>query len=96
VTQEAISCGLPAFVTRTAGIAERYEGELAEALLIADPDDAPALAGQLRDWRHRAESLRPALDALSGKLGGYTWDHMAGRIAAAVAGHPTTIGTDGG
>jgi len=41
VTQEALCCGLPAFVTRTAGIAERFEGDLADALLIPDPDDAP-------------------------------------------------------
>ena len=80
VTQEAICCGLPAFVTRTAGIAERFEGELAEALLIADPDDAPALAQSLRTWRDRAESVCPALDAFSARLRGFTWDHMAERI----------------
>src|SRR5829696_552542 len=38
VTQEAICCGRPAFITRTAGIAERFPAELQE-LLIPDPDD---------------------------------------------------------
>lgn len=85
VTQEALCCGLPAFVTRTAGIAERFEGGLADALLVPDPDDAPALAARLRAWRDRAESLRPDLEAFSRRLRAYTWDHMAERIAAIIA-----------
>jgi glycosyltransferase involved in cell wall biosynthesis len=93
VTQEALCCGLPAFVTRTAGIAERFEGDLADALLIPDPDDAPALADRLRAWQARAESARPALEAFSGRLRGYTWDHMAGRIAAIVAERPQAVRT---
>jgi glycosyltransferase involved in cell wall biosynthesis len=93
VTQEALCCGLPAFVTRTAGIAERFEGDLADALLIPDPDDAPALADRLRAWQARAESARPALEAFSGRLRAYTWDHMAGRIAAVIAERPQAVRT---
>ena len=93
VTQEALCCGVPAFVTRTAGIAERFEGDLADALLIADPDDAPALAAQLRSWRCRAESVRPALDAFSDRLRAFTWDHMAGRIAAILDDRPSPTGS---
>lgn len=87
VTLEALCCGLPAFVTRTAGIAERFKGELAEALLILDPDDAPALAGLLRSWRDREESVRPALAAFTERLRRFTWDHMADRIAAILDDH---------
>ena len=82
VTLEALCCGLPAFVTRTAGIAEQFEGELAEALLIVNPDDAPSLARMLRSWRDREESVRPALNTFSDKLRRFTWDDMAGQIAA--------------
>ncbi len=85
VTQEALCCGVPAFVTRTAGIAERFEGELADALLIPDPDDAPGLADRLLVWRNRADSARPVLQAFSARLRSFTWDHMAERIAAIVA-----------
>lgn len=80
VTQEAICCGVPAFVTRMAGIAERFEGPLADALLIADPDNAPALAEQLLSWQDRAESLKPQLDEFSCQLRNFTWDDMAGLI----------------
>lgn len=82
VTQEAICCGLPAFVTDTAGIAERYPRGLAEALLIADPDDAEALADRLLGWQRVAEALRPDLDRLSERLRSQTWDQMAGRFAS--------------
>ena len=85
VTQEALCCGLPAFVTRTAGIAERFEGNLADALLIADPDDAPALAAQLRAWPARAGAVQGLLDAFSARLRSFTWDDMAARIAAIVS-----------
>jgi glycosyltransferase involved in cell wall biosynthesis len=81
VTQEALSCGLPAFITNTAGIAERFKGELGEALLIKDPNDSAALADQLRGWQNLSTALRPAFDALSEELRTYTWDHMASAIA---------------
>ncbi len=89
MTQEALCCGLPAFVTKTAGIAERFEGELADALLIPDPNDAPGLAARLRSWRSRAVSAQAALETFSKRLRDYTWDHMAARIAAVIAERPT-------
>lgn len=82
VTQEALCCGLPAFVARSAGIAERIEGPLADALLIPDPDDAGALVARLRAWPARADACRAGLEALSARLRAYTWDDMAARIAA--------------
>ena len=84
VTQEALCCGVPAFVSRTAGIAERFPGSLAEALLIPDPDDAPALADRLLAWRDRADSVKPLMDQLSEQLRNYSWDDMASEIAGIV------------
>lgn len=77
--QEALCCGLPALVTRTAGVAERYPPELHD-LLIPDPDDAADLAKRLRDWRARAETYRAAVASLSQRLRAHTWDHMAAQI----------------
>ncbi len=37
--QEAICCGVPAIVSRAAGVAERYPTELSD-LLLPDPNDA--------------------------------------------------------
>jgi glycosyltransferase involved in cell wall biosynthesis len=74
--QEAICCGLPAFVTRSAGVAERYPAELTE-LLIPDPDDAADLADRLRRWRSRADRAPAALAAFSEQLRATTWDDMA-------------------
>ena len=92
VTQEALCSGLPAFVTGSAGIAERFEGGLADALLIPDPDDADALARRLRDWPSRSGSLRPALDDLSARLRAFTWDDMAARLVEIVSSPDPSIG----
>jgi glycosyltransferase involved in cell wall biosynthesis len=82
--QEAICCGLPAFVTRSAGVAERYPAELAE-LLIPDPDDAADLADRLRRWRSRADGAPAALAAFSERLRATTWDDMAERFTRTVS-----------
>jgi glycosyltransferase involved in cell wall biosynthesis len=85
VTQEALCCGAPAFITRTAGIAERYPGPLQD-LLIPDPEDAHDLASRLRRWRDGREALRPAVAAFSEQLRSTTWDDMAARFVAIVEG----------
>jgi glycosyltransferase involved in cell wall biosynthesis len=83
VTQEALCCGLPAFVTQSAGIAERYPaGPLADGLLIPDPDDAPALAERLASWRQHGEQWRQDLESFSGALRSHTWDNMAEQIVS--------------
>jgi glycosyltransferase involved in cell wall biosynthesis len=48
--QEAMCTGLPALVSRAAGVAERIPPPLA-GLLPGDPDDADELARCLRAWR---------------------------------------------
>jgi glycosyltransferase involved in cell wall biosynthesis len=76
---EALCCGLSAFVSRSAGVAERYPEELS-GLLLDDPEDAADLASRLREWREQREFLGGAVLRLSERLRAYTWEHMARRI----------------
>lgn len=76
---EALCCGLPALVTRAAGVAERYPAEL-DDLLLPDPNDAADLAGRLRRWRDRLGPTQTDLVSFSERLRAYTWDRMAERF----------------
>jgi glycosyltransferase involved in cell wall biosynthesis len=77
--QEALCTGLPAIVSRAAGVAERIPAPL-DALLLDDADDAGALAERLLAWRAGLEAHRAAALELSAALRAWTWDHMAARI----------------
>src|SRR5207253_34582 len=77
-TQEALACGVPAFVTHNAGIAERYPESLHD-LLIDDPDDASDLARRLRAWRAHLPEYRAAVAPLGEALRAQSWDRMAGQ-----------------
>lgn len=77
--QEAICCGLPALVSATAGIAERYPPALKD-LLIPDPEDAADLATRLRQWRGATHEYSNLVGSFSQKLRGYTWDDMVKTI----------------
>ncbi len=79
MTQEALACGLPAYVTASAGIADRYPPDLAD-LLIPDPEDVPDLVARLRRWRAELGQPRPALETFAEQLRSHTWDHMAAEI----------------
>ena len=57
VTHEALCCGVPALVTCTAGIAERYPESLRE-LLIDDPNDDREVERRLRDWYDHRDDYR--------------------------------------
>jgi glycosyltransferase involved in cell wall biosynthesis len=76
---EALCCGLPALVSASAGVAERYPAELS-GLLLPDPDDPADLAERLRAWRAGRPALAPALSAFSDRLRATTWDDMASRL----------------
>jgi glycosyltransferase involved in cell wall biosynthesis len=77
---EALCRGLPALVSASAGVAERYPADLAE-LLIEDPASARELEQRLRVWRADDDlPLRVALFA--SRLRARSWDHMARDIAA--------------
>lgn len=76
---EALSTGLPALVSRTAGVAERYPGELRE-LLIDDPNDVGELVRRLEVWRAREAELTPHVTRLAETLRSQTWDGMSAAI----------------
>ncbi|GEM_PF-264913 len=78
---EAICCGVPAMVTRTAGVAERYPAEL-QPLLIDDPEDSEALAVKLLRWRMAMQYWREKVAPFSEALRAYTLEDMAKHIVA--------------
>jgi glycosyltransferase involved in cell wall biosynthesis len=78
---EALCCGLPAIVSATAGVAERYPPDLAD-LLLPDPDDAADLAARLRRWR--SEMPRDRVQPLSAQLRSHTWDDMGWAFLTAI------------
>src|SRR5712692_11023850 len=55
--QEAICRGIPAMVSKSAGIAERFPQELSD-MLIEDPEDAADVAKQLLAWRGQIRSWK--------------------------------------
>jgi glycosyltransferase involved in cell wall biosynthesis len=73
---EALCCGLPAFVTRSAGVAERYPAELGD-LLLGDPPDAEDLVTRLRRWRADIAGFRGRVAAFARELRRRTWADMS-------------------
>lgn len=80
ITHEALCCGLPAYVSASAGIAERYPASLAD-LLIPDPDDVPGLVERLRGWGDLARRIGPSLAGFGESLRQQTWDDMAAKFS---------------
>lgn len=80
---EALCCGLPALVTQTAGVAERYPTELQD-LLIPDPENVDDLVERLRGWHQRTEHYRRGVAALSEKLRAHSWTDMAAQIVGII------------
>jgi glycosyltransferase involved in cell wall biosynthesis len=80
---EALCCGLPAFVTRSAGIAERFPSTLHD-LLLDDPPNASDLARRLRDWRKDIAGYRHRTLPFAEQLRRRTWSDMAAEFVAAV------------
>ena len=83
---EAICCGLPALVSASAGVAERYPAELGD-LLIPAPLTAEGLTGRLLNWRSHMDPLRAATSEFGARLRAYTWDHMAQEIMTLIESH---------
>ena len=81
--REALCRGIPAFVTRSAGVAEEYPPALND-LLLESPDDDVELTGRLQRWRRHRAALNEAVRPLSDALRRRTWDHMSADIVAAV------------
>ncbi|HJU27559.1 MAG TPA: glycosyltransferase, partial [Candidatus Binataceae bacterium] len=78
---EAICCGIPAIVSESAGVAERFSSDLRE-LLLHDPEDASELAALMLRWRANMEGFRQRIEPLAVALRARTWDEMAADIVA--------------
>jgi len=83
VVQEALCCGLPAFVSASAGIAERYPKELA-GLLLPNPEDPIDLAQRLKRWRSDQEGYQKAVSEFSKLLRSWTWEDMAREMVGVI------------
>jgi glycosyltransferase involved in cell wall biosynthesis len=82
---EAICRGVPAIVSRSAGIAERYPSALRD-LLIDGEIDAPEVAEALHRWRSDADGWVNRCEAFAASLRARSWDAMSADIAALVEG----------
>jgi glycosyltransferase involved in cell wall biosynthesis len=80
VTQEALCSGVPAIITRASGVAERYPSQLQE-LVLPDPEDVADLVARLGRWRERVGHSWPELESFAAEVRGFTWLHMAERMA---------------
>jgi glycosyltransferase involved in cell wall biosynthesis len=80
---EAICCGLPVFVTRCAGIAERFPVDLKD-LLLDDPPDALQLCSRLKDWHKDLDGYRCRILPFSEELRRRTWSDMAAEFVQAM------------
>ena len=83
--QEALCCGLPAIVSRDAGVSECFPPELA-GLLLDDPESVPELARKLCLLHGEHKTFREWTKRLSDQLHTYTWDGMARSIHALLNG----------
>jgi glycosyltransferase involved in cell wall biosynthesis len=79
--QEAICCGVPAIVSRSAGVAERYPVELDELLLL-DAENADDLAERMLHWRSRIDEFKRRIAPFGATLRGWTWRDMAAQMVA--------------
>jgi glycosyltransferase involved in cell wall biosynthesis len=78
---EALCRGIPAIVSASAGVAERYPTDLRE-LIVPDPPDAAQLAARLRRWRDEADAWPARIATFARDLRSRSWDDMAAEIAA--------------
>ena len=78
---EALCCGVPAVVSASAGVAERFPHDL-RPLLLQDVESVSELTSRLRTWREGKDSFHDRAVAFSAALGARTWDDMARDIVA--------------
>ncbi len=83
--QEALCRGLPAIVTATAGVAERYPDSL-RSLLLPDPDNPSDLAERLRSWKADRVSIQERIGPLGQSLRERTWNQCAAEFVSLVEG----------
>lgn len=72
---EALACGLPALVTRSAGVAERYPDDL-EDLLLSDPPASEDIVRKLRRWRADMAGAKARVAPFGALLRSRAWSDM--------------------
>lgn len=87
--QEALACGVPAIVSSSAGVAERYPAELND-LLLPNPDDVHDLTMRLLRWRANRDQCKCKIAPLAATLRAWTWRDMAAQIIALTENVATT------
>ena len=80
---EALCHGVPAVVSRIAGVSERYPPELAP-LLIEDPLSVEEVQARLDDCLNRLDHYQAETLRLSDQLRQRTWGEMAAEIVQAI------------
>jgi glycosyltransferase involved in cell wall biosynthesis len=78
---EALCARIPAIVSATAGVAERYP-ETLRPLLLQDPESAEELAARLSSWREQVQRYQQAAADFAPMLASRSWAEMADEILA--------------
>jgi len=81
--QEALCRGVPAIVSATAGISERYPAQLS-SLILRDPSSVDELVECLLQWRGAMAAWKESVKPLAAELRGRSWHDMARDFVAVV------------
>jgi glycosyltransferase involved in cell wall biosynthesis len=82
---EALCSELPALVSASAGVAERYPESLRD-LLLEEVESSSAIAAKIMRWRERAADWRAPVVEFARTLRARSWDDMARDIVSACEG----------
>ncbi len=83
---EALCRGIPALVSASAGIAERYPDDLSD-LILRNPEDVDELVERLRGWRARMAEYGRRTQPFGERLRARTWDDMACDMVELIESH---------
>lgn len=78
---EALCCDVPAIVSASAGIAERYPVALSD-LILRDPNNIDELVVRLLAWRSRVDLWKELVKPFGAELRRRTWRDMARDVVA--------------
>jgi glycosyltransferase involved in cell wall biosynthesis len=87
---EALCCGVAVMVTRTAGVVERFDTAMAEALL-PEAITATELAARLRAWREDMNGWRDRSASTAARIRSRSWEDMASEFVDLVQQAPRRI-----
>jgi glycosyltransferase involved in cell wall biosynthesis len=87
---EAICHGVPAIISGTAGISERYPAD-ARFAVLDEPEDAGTLATMLMDWYGKRDRWALAFEPFAAVLRQRTWQDMAADIVQLAESAPPPV-----